>query len=297
MKIYAKQIPLDIQESPFSIEEDDYYNHISIFRNKHFAPIIKEPVLTARRIVNDDELEDIIERIQKLTKNKNTEKDRTNRERHEIINDLNSLLNIDPYFATYFVSHPAENIVQKLEAVFRVYPNYDPSPDYRDPVTSSPHNSNRIYHPNHPSPSLYPYPPHRYPGTNSTGELENIVWCLNLITPYTSWTYDTLRGSSQSEWNDVIYPSEIYNRNDIKTLGIYYWNEGTEWIISEPYEDNTIIQDEDKIDFQIGYYSTNYDIDEIRKEIADVSGCDSKDVILFEFINYKKIPIYQIRES
>lgn len=88
-----------------------------------------------------------------------------------------------------------------------------------------------------------------------------------------------LRGSCQSDWQRIIYPSE-YSTEWLRAFEIEYFNLGTEWEIEEEQG--------------LSIYCTTYDP---RAEIADVTGADPGDIVLYEFDGWKRTPKYKAVES
>jgi hypothetical protein len=72
-------------------------------------------------------------------------------------------------------------------------------------------------------------------------ESEIAVNVLDIVTGE-SWNDTSIRGSSQSQYATVLYPTTgavAYSADDINTLGYLYFNEGTEWHITEFWSDGT----------------------------------------------------------
>lgn len=102
---------------------------------------------------------------------------------------------------------------------------------------------------------------------------------LRLITGK-EYAHATLRGSCQGDWQNIIYPAE-YGAEWLRAFETEYFNTGTEWTIHET---------DDPDDPGYSIYCTTYDP---RAEIADVTGADPGDVILYEFDGWERTPKYK----
>jgi hypothetical protein len=111
---------------------------------------------------------------------------------------------------------------------------------------------------------------------------------LNALTGG-NWIQTTIRGCCQSDWQDIIYDSEKYTRDDIQRLEIEYFNTGSEWII---HDENTEPKTPDEIS---GYsvYCYGWNGEQIRAEIADAAGVKPEDVVLFKFSGYTQTAKYE----
>lgn len=114
---------------------------------------------------------------------------------------------------------------------------------------------------------------------------------LDKLTEITTkeYAHTTIRGCSQSDWNDVYYPlGEV----DIKRLEADYFNLGTEFLCM--YSDDEIEDFNEPFydDFTMYCYESDYD--NIKIEIASQEGIEPADVVLLKFDGYKKTPIYKI---
>ncbi|WP_406044107.1 hypothetical protein [Succinimonas sp.] len=105
-------------------------------------------------------------------------------------------------------------------------------------------------------------------------ENETLCAALGLITGR-EWEYATIRGSSQSEWNCIIYPAE-YGNEWLCDFETEYFNTGAEWTIDDDYN----------------IYTHAWSDDGIRAEIAAAAGVDPADVILYQFTGWSKTPEY-----
>lgn len=91
------------------------------------------------------------------------------------------------------------------------------------------------------------------------------------------YAFSILRGCCQSDWQYIIYPAE-YGKEWLNAFETEYFNLGTEWIVKE----------DDDSKFSI--YCTT---DNPRAEIADATGADPGNVVLFEFDGWDRTPRYR----
>lgn len=119
---------------------------------------------------------------------------------------------------------------------------------------------------------------------------ENEILCKVLsLVDGRFWDWKTIRGSTQSDWNEVFFPVDDWDDKILKEFEILYFNEGTEWIIhdeAEPPETPENIN---------GYsvYCIGWDNEEIKNEIAEVTGAKPEEIKLFEFGGYTSTPFYK----
>lgn len=89
----------------------------------------------------------------------------------------------------------------------------------------------------------------------------------------------TIRGCCQSEWQRIIYPAE-YGREWLEEFEAEYFNTGTEWQIYENGLD--------------GDYYTAYDTKNSPREfIAEITGSQPENIVLFEFDGWERTPKYK----
>lgn len=108
---------------------------------------------------------------------------------------------------------------------------------------------------------------------------ENALYCelLQLITG-DKFDHAVIRGCSQGDWQNIIYPAE-YGREWVKTFETEYFNLGSEWEVKE---------DEDDPGYYI--YCTT---DDPRREIADMANTSPDNVILYAFDGWTRTPKYR----
>ena len=87
------------------------------------------------------------------------------------------------------------------------------------------------------------------------------------------WT--TIRGCSQSDWNVLYYPKNEFSKGWIREIEAFYFGEINEYI------------DEDNCSWQVPYY------EEQKEYLSQQTGIDVDNIIIKEFVGYKKTPIYK----
>jgi len=106
---------------------------------------------------------------------------------------------------------------------------------------------------------------------------ENLVVVVLSAVKGEKYACKTIRGCSQSDWNILYYPVRLSlkNLNDIEAI---YFGTGTEIEIHEGEED---ITDPREVE-GYSYFTSTCDIEEIKKEIADITHTRPDNVILFK---------------
>ena len=127
--------------------------------------------------------------------------------------------------------------------------------------------------------------------SRASGAVENGILCRVLsIVIGEKWTWKTIHGSGQSDWQEVFYPADEWSRDDLDRLEAEYFNEGIEW-------DVWVREDGDDLDQAeppTYVYTTAWDQDGQRREIAAEFGGDPADVVLYELTGWSREPKYQI---
>lgn len=100
-----------------------------------------------------------------------------------------------------------------------------------------------------------------------------------------TYSFKTIRGYSQSDWNILYYPCVDDCGEVVDYIESVYFNTGYEIMIHE--EENTPT-DADSISGSC-FYCQYYDIDRIKRAIADDVGCDVGDVIYYDIRDIKTI--------
>ena len=109
---------------------------------------------------------------------------------------------------------------------------------------------------------------------------ENALICraLQLVTGK-EYENTTIRGCTQSEWQEILFPVEEYNRDALAILEADYFNTGTEWIIHA--ENSTPESPEDISGYSVYCYGWN--TEQIRAELADAAGAATDAVTMYEY--------------
>lgn len=116
-------------------------------------------------------------------------------------------------------------------------------------------------------------------GINSRDDDEILVSVMGIVTGR-EWAFSTIRGNCQSEWQSVLYPSDVYSDETIEYLEKDYFNTGSEWIIHD--EESIPESAEDISGYSVYCYS--WDLDGIADEIMNAVGADdSYDIVLYSY--------------
>ena len=113
-------------------------------------------------------------------------------------------------------------------------------------------------------------------------EEENELQALQLITGK-KWRKATIRGCMQSEYQ-YLYVSEEVSDKDIEYIGMCYFNTGEEWLMYESKKD--LKNNENAVSFYIDGWNR-------KANLAERLGCEEKQIHLYQFTGYKKIPQYE----
>jgi hypothetical protein len=104
-----------------------------------------------------------------------------------------------------------------------------------------------------------------------------ITSALQLITG-DEYNAATIRGCSQGDWNNIIYPAK-YGREWLEHFETEYFNTGSEWII-DPDGDN------------ISVYAHEWNNEGIKKELAAAVGVEPENIIMQAFSGWTKTAAY-----
>lgn len=113
--------------------------------------------------------------------------------------------------------------------------------------------------------------------TDSIDEDDALVALLEVMTGE-EWKCTIIRGCCQRDWNKLYYPKSF--KDCVKDIERRYFNTGSEWRIEQEGE------------YDYYHYTTAWDNDEIRSEIADVACVPVEDVQMFEFSGYRQEATY-----
>ena len=115
---------------------------------------------------------------------------------------------------------------------------------------------------------------------------ENEILCKVLsIVDGRPWEWSTIRGSCQRDWQEVFYPVDEWSKEALQEFETQYFNEGTEWIIHDEQE-----APEDISGYSV--YCIGWNMEQIKKEIAEITGASPEEITLFEFGGYTKTAYY-----
>lgn len=118
---------------------------------------------------------------------------------------------------------------------------------------------------------------------------ENEILCKVLsIVDGRPWEWSIIRGSCQRDWQEIFYPVDEWSKEALQEFETQYFNEGTEWIIHDEQEAPEAPEDIS------GYsvYCIGWNTEQIKKEIAEITGANPEEITLFEFGGYTKTAYY-----
>lgn len=117
-----------------------------------------------------------------------------------------------------------------------------------------------------------------------------LVAGLSLLTGKT-YDYKQIRGSSQSEWNNIFFPADEWTDKQIRNIEVEYFNEGAEYIITiEPVDEDT--SPEDVVCFDtVSVYVHGWTDEQERQELAEVNGCKPEEIIMYKWA-IKPVVVY-----
>jgi len=130
---------------------------------------------------------------------------------------------------------------------------------------------------------------------------EENIFCeaLRLLTGQ-KYDHTTIRGCSQSDWQNIFYPIARYSDKAIRCLEMDYFNLGSEWIV---YDSDGEPESPEHVH---GYtdYCYSWKDDELKQEILGHLGLSSlgsgslseatvsAEVVLYKYDGYTKVPKY-----
>lgn len=121
---------------------------------------------------------------------------------------------------------------------------------------------------------------------------ENEILCKVLsIVDGRAWDWQIIRGSCQSDWQEVFFPVDEWSKEALADFETQYFNEGTEWLVDDGEYDP---ENDSPLNIN-GYsiYCTSWSEDGIRQEIADAEGTSPENVVLYAFDGYIQTPKYR----
>lgn len=114
---------------------------------------------------------------------------------------------------------------------------------------------------------------------------------MKLLTGH-EWNMRTIRGSCQHEWQECYYDTTMWTDEAIEEIEIEYFNEGAEWCI---HDEDTIPNGPDEIE---GYYAYTHGWreEDIRKELAEIAGCQPEDLVIYKHSGYTQVSNYEVMD-
>lgn len=132
-----------------------------------------------------------------------------------------------------------------------------------------------------------------YPNCPTNDENRILCSVLTIVTGK-KWDWKTIRGSSQSECNDIYYPIDEWTREMLERFECEYFNTGSQWIVHEwtVHEDGEAPEKPEDI---VGdsVYCVSWNDKGIRKEIAEAECVSPDEVVLYAFDGYERIARYK----
>lgn len=228
MKIYAKQVPPDYQESPIFLDEC-FPDNIAVCGNRDFNSHTPEVFDMVKTVLEVGELADTLENVNEWRQwYKNVT---------EVITEY--LPSLKGKYSTNAI-HALKNLIIE------------------------------------------------YSTCSSSAEDEILCKVLSIVTGK-KWAYGTIRGCCQSDWQDIYYPVDEWNKEALTMFEIEYFNTGTEWIVHD--EEIEPESPEDISGFSM--YCTSWNDEGIKQEIAEASGGKIEDIILYAFDGYTQTAKYK----
>lgn len=123
---------------------------------------------------------------------------------------------------------------------------------------------------------------------NSSKQDETFCKLLSVVDGR-KWDTRTIRGTCQSDWQDVFYPVDEWNREALDAFEIEYFNMGSEWKICEFTDDEEV--DEDEPGFYL--YCTSWNHDGIRAEIISALGYEPDTLTLYAHVGERTISVWE----
>lgn len=129
-----------------------------------------------------------------------------------------------------------------------------------------------------------------YRSCRSSEEDDYIVQMLSLITGI-KYSHTEIRGRCQGDWQHLYYPTE-YGREFVKAFEIEYFNLGSEWIIHD--EESEPSGPEDIAGYGQYILASGYSEDEVKAELADITGVAAEDIVLYRFSGWVRSAQYEV---
>lgn len=117
------------------------------------------------------------------------------------------------------------------------------------------------------------------------------------------WESRTIRGTCQSDWNEIAYPVDEWPDEALSAFECEYWNTGDEWEVFEidaaalekiDLEDVTRDELEEACEMPCYTYTHEWCDEKIKIEIAEAFDAAPEDVVLLKFDVYVRTPRYSV---
>lgn len=117
------------------------------------------------------------------------------------------------------------------------------------------------------------------------------------------WESRTIRGTCQSDWNEIAYPVDEWPDEALNAFEREYWNTGDEWEVYEidaaalekiDLEDVTRDELEEVCEMPCSTYTHEWGNEKMKTEIAAAFAAAPEDVILLKFDGYVRTPRYSV---
>lgn len=99
----------------------------------------------------------------------------------------------------------------------------------------------------------------------------------------------TIRGCCQGDWQKIMYPAD-WTRTQVEIFETEYFNTGSEWMV---HDEETEPESPEEIN-GFTMYCHGWSDDDIRAEIAEETGVDPADVVLYKFSSWSRSATYEI---
>ena len=230
MRMYARQVNPEYQESPLFMGEEFFPDNIAVFGNRDFNEHMPDVVQRVREVLDAGELAEALEDIEAGR--------------------------ADPVFQ---FTEPAEACTDFL------HPEHKKTYNAQDARTLK-------------------------MAVKEYDKDENNALCIALsVVTGKKWEHKTLCGCCQSDWVEVLYPVDEWNREALAGFEAEYFNTGTEWII---HDGNATPETPEDVE---GYslYCRAWCNEDLKNEIAAATGCTPEDVTLYRWTGTRKINVYE----
>lgn len=105
---------------------------------------------------------------------------------------------------------------------------------------------------------------------------EYITVSLLSIVSGIEYDYAIIHGSCQGEWQSIYYP-KTWGDDFVEKFECEYFNEGSEWIIDDNYS----------------CYLHSWDEDDMRQELAEITGESVDNIVMFFFDGWERTAKYR----